>query len=233
MGNRLSIKTRHAISRVFNLLDYDMLGPVYCDEGGDDFWRAKRKPCQRLGITLAEALLRRLRPGGRSLFVGAGVAEIPVLAMETLELGRQVSAFNLRQDEMRVLNRACRSLPFRFRAQDAGKAAGRFDHLWIVSVLNDPERFPELSPVSYGRANPLTFQPARFAAERRIVRSLTARCLRKLILPALVTTSTEELVWIAEWCHRRGIPYKVEKKEYPTALVGDPICFIRIGRRQD
>lgn len=232
MKRGLGASTTQTIAAIFKKLDYDVLGPVYCDEGGDDFWRAKRQPCQRLGIKLAEALLRRLTPGGRSLLVGAGVAEIPVLVMETLELGRQVSVFNLRQDEVRVLNRACRSLPFRFRAQDADKAAGWFDHLWIVSVLNDPERFPELSPLTYGRANPLTFQPAKFVVERRIVRRLTDRCLRKLILPALVTTSTEELVWIAEWCHRRGIPYRVEKKEYPTALVGDPICFVQIGRGQ-
>lgn len=233
MKRGLTASTRRTIASIFRRLDYDILGSVYCDEGGDAFWRAKRKPCQQLGITLAEALLNRLKPGGRSLYVGAGVAEIPMLAMETLELGRQVLAYNLRREEVRVLNRACRSLPLAFRAQDADRATGQFDHLWIVSVLNDPERFPELSPLSYGRANPLTFRSAKFVAERRIVRTLADRCLRKLTLPALVTTSTEELLWIAEWCHRRRIPYLVKKNEYPTALVGDPICFVRIGKIQD
>lgn len=230
MKSRLSTKTRHALSRMFDQLDYDVLGPVYCHEGGDAFWKAKRGPCRRLGINLAEAVKSRLKPGGRSLYVGAGVAELPVLTMETMELGRTVEPYNLRREEVAVLNRACRSLPFRFRAQDAGKAAGWFDHLWIVSVLNDPERFPELSPLSYGRANPLTFNSAKFVAERRIVRMLADRCLRKLTLPAIVTTSTEEVLWIAEWCHRRGIPYRIEKKEYPAALVGDPICFVRVGK---
>ena len=51
----------------------------------------------------------------------------------------------------------------------------------------------------------------------------------KLSLPGLVTTTTEEVVWIADWCHRHKIPYLVERKQYPTALVGDPICFIRVG----
>lgn len=229
MRRGLTASTRQTIASIFRMLDYDVLGRLYCDEGGDAFWRAKRRPCRQSGITLAEALLSRLKPGGRSLYVGAGVAEIPVLAMETLELGRQVLVHNLRRMEVQSLNRACQSLPFKFRAQDAGRAAGRFDHLWIVSVLNDPERFPQLSPLSYGRANPLTFQPARFAAERRIVRTLADRCLRKLTLPALVTTSTEELLWIAEWCHHRRIFYRVEKKEYPTAIVGDPVCFVRVG----
>jgi hypothetical protein len=52
----------------------------------------------------------------------------------------------------------------------------------------------------------------------------------KLGLPGLVTTSTEEVVWIADWCHRHRIPYRVERKQYLTALVGDPICFIKVGK---
>ncbi len=224
--------TRHLITEIFHRLDYSELGPIYCHEGGEEFWRAKWKPCQRLGIKLAEVLMRKLRPGGNSLYVGAGVAEIPALVMETLDLARQVSAYNLRRREVRVLNRACRSLPFRFRAEDAGKTPGRFDHLWIVSVLNDPERFPHLAPLSYGRADPVTFDPKRFQKERRIVQTLVDRCMPKLSLPGLVTTSTEEVVWIADWCHRHRIPYLVERRLYQTALVGDPICFIRIGGKE-
>ncbi len=226
---RLRSETVRTIRRIFDGLDYSTLGRVYCDEGGDAFWKAKRGPCRRLGIKLAEALVARLKPDGRSLYVGAGVAEIPLLAMETLELGREVTAYNLRADEVAVLNQACKGLPFEFAAADAGTAPGVFDHLWIVSVLNDPERFPYLAALSYGRADPVTFDPRKFAGERRIVRILADRCLRKLALPALVTTSTEELVWIAEWCHRRGIPYRVGNERYPTATVGDPVCFVRIG----
>ncbi|HXF91709.1 MAG TPA: hypothetical protein VNK46_03040 [Nitrospiraceae bacterium] len=223
-------ETVRTIRRIFDALDYSTLGRVYCDEGGDEFWKAKRGPCRRLGIKLAKALMGRLKPGGRSLYVGAGVAEIPALAMETLELGRQVTAYNLRADEVAVLNHACKGLPFELAAADAGTAPGMFDHLWIVSVLNDPERFPHLAALSYGRADPVTFDPKTFADERRIVRMLAGRCLRKLTLPALVTTSTEELVWIAEWCHRRGIPYRVGAERYPTATVGDPVCFVLIGQ---
>jgi hypothetical protein len=117
-----------------------------------------------------------------------------------------------------------------FRAVDAGRAKGLFDHLWIVSVLNDPEQFPHLSPLSYGRSNPLTLDPVEFNRERRIVRALVARCMEKLAKPGLVTTTTEEVLWIAEWCHRHRVPYVVGKRNYPTALVGDPICFIQIGK---
>jgi hypothetical protein len=52
----------------------------------------------------------------------------------------------------------------------------------------------------------------------------------KLAKPGLVTTTTEEVLWIAEWCHRYRVPYRVGKRYYPTALVGDPICCIHIGK---
>jgi hypothetical protein len=178
---------------------------------------------------VGEVLLKKLPRGGRSLYVGAGVAELPVLLAEATDLSRQVEPYNLRRSEVTVLNRACRGTPVRFHARSAADARGTFDHLWIVSVLNDPERFPDLSPLSYGNANPVTFNPTRFERQRRVVRSIVESCMPKVSRPGLVTTSTEEVVWIADWCHRHGIPYRVERRQYPTALVGDPVCFIQVG----
>lgn len=232
MRTSLSGSVRQAIAEVFDHLDYKSLESVYCYEGGDEFWRAKREPCRRLGVKVAEVLIRKLSPGGRSLYVGAGVMELPALLAEALELRRQVEPYNLRRSEVTVLNRACRSLPVKFKTQDASSAAGRFDHLWIVSVLNDPERFPHLAPLSYGRADAVTFDPVQFQKERRIIQSIVNRCMPKLSVTGLVTTSTEEVVWIADWCHRHKIPYRVERRQFPTALVGDPICFVRIGVRK-
>jgi hypothetical protein len=229
MPKPLSRSTRTAITRIFARLDYKALGPVYCYEGGDEFWQAKRGPCERLGSRIARALADRLNPHGRSLYVGAGVAELPPLLMEALELQREIEPYNLRRTEVTAINRAGRSLPVRFHRLDAAKAKGRFDHLWMVSVLNDPERFPHLAPLSYGTADPVTFDPRRFEQQRRIVRSIVDRVMPKLSLPGLVTTSTEEVVWIADWCHRKNIPYLVEREQLPTALVGDPVCFMRIG----
>ena len=225
----LSSKERREIDAIFSRLDYAALAGVYCDEGGETFWRAMREPCRRLGIKAASALLPRLRAGGSSLYVGAGVAEIPALVMEASALGRRVSAFNLRREEVGLLRRACGALPVDWRASDAGSARGRFDHLWMVSVLNDPEEFPDLSLLSYGRADPRAFRCAAFSAQRLAVRRLADRCLRRLSLPALVTTSVEEAIWVEEWCQRSGVACRVGKKTYPTAIVGDPICFIRLG----
>jgi hypothetical protein len=227
---KLTPATHRLLTEVYSRLDYDALGPVYCYEGGDEFWRAKRGLCNRLGSQVAVVLRQKLERGGRSLYVGAGVAELPALMMETVELGRTVQPHNLRRAEVAALNRACHSIPLTFYATDAASAKGRFDHLWMVSVLNDPERFPHLSPLSYGRGNLLTLDPLRFAQERRIVRTLVARCMGKLMRPGLVTTTTEEVLWIAEWCHRHRVPYLVGKRYYPTALVGDPICFIQISK---
>jgi hypothetical protein len=227
----LSLKTRAAVAALFKRLDYATLGRIYCDEGGDAFWKARKGPCLTLGLKLGEALRGRLRKDGRSLYVGAGVAELPVLAVETLELGRTVAAYNLRAEEVEVLNQACADMPFRFMHGDASTADGTFDHVWMVSVLNDPERFPELSALSYGRANPATFDPAVFAKERQTVLALADLCLSKLQLPSLVTTSVEEIPWITDWCGTRKIPCLVEGRDYPTAIVEDPACFIRIGER--
>lgn len=229
MTQRLHRKTQQRIAEIFRRLDYAALGPVYCDEGGDEFWEAKRGLCRRRGGTIAAALRKKLTLGGRSLYVGAGVPEIPPLMMEILELKRTVDAYNLRGKEVSVLNRACSQTGLRFLRGDAGSARGRYDHLWIVSVLNDPERFPDLAALSYGRATPLTFNHQRFEKERRIVRRLVNQCLRKLRRPGWVTTTTEEVQWIAEWCHRRAIPYALQDKQYPTATVGDPVCFVRVG----
>ena len=232
MAAEMGRATKALIAKVFAQLDYKTLGRVYCYEGGDEFWHARRKPCQRLGIAVAEALMKKLPRGGRSLYVGAGVGELPALLAEACERQRQVEPYNLRKSEVAALNRACRTLPVSFRARDAAFARGPFDHLWIVSVLNDPERFPHLSPLSYGQADPVTFNAARFQKERKIVQSIVNRCMPKLSLPGLVTTTTEEVVWIAEWCHRNKIPYLVERSQYPTALVGDPICFMNVGMRR-
>jgi hypothetical protein len=229
MPRPLNPQTSRTIADIFRRLDYAALGPVYCDEGGDEFWKVKRGLCRRRGSIIAAALRRNLPVGGRSLYVGAGVPEIPPLFMELLELRRTVAAYNLRALEVRALNQACRSTGLRFERGDAGQASGRYAHIWIVSVLNDPERFPHLSALSYGRAAPLTFNPRQFQKERRIVRQLVNRCLGKLYRPGWITTTTEEVQWIAEWCHRRNIPYAVENKQYPTATVGDPVCFVRVG----
>lgn len=222
--------TRQQIHEIFNRLNYQKLGDIYCDEGGEEFWNEKREPCQDLGLTVAHILSERLKPGGHSLYVGAGVAELPLLIMETVELKRKPEVYNLRCEEVTILNEACTDVPVRFECKDARLAKGTFDHLWIVSVLNDPEHFPELSALSYGCANPVIFDTKKFYQERQEVETLVGLCLEKISLPGLVTTSVEEIPWVTSWCEKHNISYVVEEEDYPTAIVEDPLCFIQVGR---
>ena len=221
--------TQKAIRQIFRNLDYTALAPIYCHEGGEAFWRAHRQSCQRLGMRLANQLKACLSPNGRSLYVGAGVAEIPPLLMEIQELNRQTMPCNLRKREVDILNHACKNVDLIFHTDDAQAVQGMFDHVWIVSVLNDPEHFPELSALSYGRANPAQFNIMQFQQEREAVLTLTNSCLKKLATPGLVTTSVEEIPWVINWCEQQNVPYSVGKEDYPTAIVKDPICFIHIG----
>ena len=226
---RLKQKTAQQIKQIYQALDYKGLGPIYCDEGGDEFWEDRRGPCQKMGSAIAKALKIRLPPRGRSLYVGAGVPEIPPLLMEHLELNRTVYPYNLRQGEVNILNQAGGENGITFYCGSAESATGTFDHLWIVSVLNDPEEFPNLSVLfSYGRADPLAFDTSAFISERETGIRVFANCMAKLTRPGLLTTSVEELPWLEHWCHTNHRPYHIEEATYPTALVGDPICFIRI-----
>jgi len=228
---RLAKTTTQEIKRIYQNLDYQGLGPIYCDEGGEAFWEDRRGPCQKMGMTIAKALRDRLPPLGRSLYVGAGVPEIPVLLMECLELNRTVSPYNLRSAEVKILNDGMGESRFSFSFGSAELATGLFDHLWIVSVLNDPEEFPNLSVLfSYGQADPFAFNTSAFTREREKGIQLFASCMAKLHKPGLITTSVEELPWVDSWCRTHDHSYHIEDSTYPTALVGDPVCFIHIHK---
>ncbi len=227
--SRLTKKTTQQIKQIYQSLDYNGLGQIYCDEGGDEFWEDRRGPCQKMGIAIAKALKIRLPPQGRSLYVGAGVPEIPPLFMEHLELNRTVCPYNLREPEVHILNKARGEIDLLFFCGSAESATGQFDHLWIVSVLNDPEEFPNLSVLfSYGRADPLVFDTSAFSTERKAGIQLFSNCMAKLTQPGWLTTSVEELPWVEHWCKSHQRSYYIEETTYPTALVGDPVCFIRI-----
>ena len=227
-GPSLRPRTGQVIREVFSKLDYAVLGDVYCDEGGEAFWNVHRKQCQTVGIRIGEALKQRLPQKGKSLYVGSGVAELPMLVLENLEMNRTVQAYNLREREVDILNRACDGLPFAIHAAKAQTAHGTFDHLWIVSVLNDPECFPETSALAYGRADPVRFNPATFQRERTQIRGLLDACLPKLSRPGILSTTVEEVTWMTDWLTRHRIPFHIEEQLYPTAIVGDPLCFIRL-----
>jgi hypothetical protein len=223
-----------AASATLAALDWQALGEVYFHWGGEAFWAEKRPDVLRLGEALARALAGRLPRGGRSLWVGAGVAELPVLLVETMALGREVVACNLRAAEVDALNaglaKAGHGASLRYVAADAATADGEaaFDHVGCVSVFTDPETWPTLSGVSYGRLPPVQVDVERFVAERESARALAAAAFARLQRPGWITTTPEEVAWFLEQAERAGARIDAEEELVETAVVGDPVGFLRV-----
>ena len=223
--------TQARLQRLFEVLDYSELGAIYCEEGGDAFWAAHRDPALQLGTQWAEALAARLPRDGRSLYVGAGVAELPALVMETQDLGRQVEIASLQAAECTSLNEALARAEIEgieFVCRDAAAVEGRFDHLSLVSVLTDPELYPVSSAVGYGRLPPVLLDVEAFVAEREGLRRLAQAVLGRVAAPGWVTTSVEEVAWLLDAAPRASVALEPDDETLPTAIVGDPIGFLAV-----
>jgi hypothetical protein len=221
------------VERLFASLDYRTLGGIYCHEEGDDFWDERRDDVVRAGLQWAGALGARLG-SGRSLYVGAGVAELPALIVETTDLDREVHIATLNAPECDSLNQSLAALGlsdrihFHFRDAGAVLREDAFDHLSLVSVLNDPEQYPTVSDVSYGRLHPVFLDLSLFETERKRLRTLVESLLDALQLPAWVTTTVEEVPWIMAAAEGRGLQVEADEDVIESAVVGDPIGFLRI-----
>jgi len=220
--------------RVFDAIDWRVLGEVYFHEDGERHWAERRKLVVELGSQLARRLARQVERGGTSLWVGAGVAELPVLLGEVQVLGRTVLACNLIAEECDVLNAAIAEvapdLALRYQAGDVQQLAGErtFDHLGCISVFTDPERWPALSGVSYGRMPPVQLDVEQFVAERDQARALAATVFARLQRPGCITTSAEEVSWFLELCEAHGLEVEASDDLIETAVVGDPVGFLAV-----
>lgn len=233
--------TQQLIRKVFDALPSERIGEVYCDEGARDFFETMRPRIVEDGFEWADQLAKRLRRIGGppcSLYVGAGLAELPALLCEALDLDRKPVATNLREDECKLLNdalRKCGVAPNRlaFVARSAQEGAGQreFSHVSIVSVLTDPETFPTVSGLEYGRLPVVMLDVAEFERERAAIRELLDVALRRLSAGGLVTTTAEETPWILDWAGRREPPRIVTPDDVSidTAVVGDPIGFLHVA----
>jgi len=226
-----------ACNRLLEALDWKALGEIYFHWGGEQFWQQRRPRVVEYGLRWARALMGHLTYGARSLHVGAGVAELPVLLAETMVRGRSVVATNLRGDECAVLNAGLQRCDLQsllqFEARDAADVAaaapGTFEHLGCVSLFTDPETFPLLSDVTYGRIAPVQVDVELFVAERERARALAQRLFAALLRPGWISTTAEELAWFLELIEAAGGQYRVEEEMIDTAVVGDPVGFVRVG----
>ena len=232
-----SVQVQSLAQRLFDELDYETLGAVYCDEGGREFWDAHREPALNLGMRWAAACVERVSPGGRSLYVGSGVAELPVLLTEACDLNREVHVFNLDGSECESLNASLEAVGLsdlvRFQNVDAAVAVSSdpgmsYDHLSVVSVFNDPVRYPSVSGVAYGRTPPPLLDIPAFVAERDQLRGLATAILGGLSIPGVITTTVEEVAWFLSAAADRGLTIEADEEMVPTAIVGDPLGFLRV-----
>lgn len=215
-------------------VDWAVLGQVYFHDGGEARLRARQPALLEHGEQWARAANKRLQRGGRSLWVGAGLGDLPAMLAEVLLLERRVLATNLRSRECRSLNDSLRRVNFEgleILCRDAGEVAaaeGGYDHLAAVGLLTDPETFPLLSGVGYGRIAPVQLDLAAFAAEREAARGLLQRLWQGLRRPGLVTTTGEEAAWYLDQGSAAGVAVEVDDPGLPSAIIGDPIGFLRV-----
>ena len=188
---------------------------------------------------------------GKSLYFGAAVAELIPAVCETILLGRSVRLINLPGPEPELINGALERaeqrlatlgsnagglLP-RIEINQRALERGRFDHLWVTSVFSDPEAFPALHDELYDLLPRKGSQPSagkvrtgrgNLPLERKRARELMRRLVARLVSPALVTTSEEELPLLESALAERGLAAAPSTRPRLSAIVGDPICSYAI-----
>lgn len=228
-----------ALAALHAELDWARLGASYCEGDGSEFFDDERR--ERVldtGILLAERVFQSAPQHGprRSLYVGAAVAELAPILAEALVLGREVVWLNLPSDEAHELTRALRTVGTRLSLDLPTPRStpietcppASFDHLWMVSVLTDPDAFPALHDHLYERVGgPLATGRGRLAEDRTRANTLVELWLDRAARPTLVTTTDEELRLIEPVIRRRGGAWIVAEPAQESALVGDLVRFCR------
>jgi hypothetical protein len=209
-------------------LDWELLEGLYCWEGGEGFFSdEQREAMWDAGLQIAAGLSDRLAelPAGgprRSLYVGAAVAELVPMLVESLVLGREVCAVNLPGPEVDELNCALEAVgvELRFEAEAPREPV---DHLWVVSVLTDPEAFPALHDELYQREGEAATGTGDLVSERARAAELVEGWCDGLARPALISTTDEEAGFFEAEAERRDRRFKVPRIGRLTAIVGDAL----------
>lgn len=228
-------RSQELCGRVFKAIDWSALGDLYFHEDGEAEWEHRRDKLMEYGFEWARSLLRRLPDEGGSFYAGAGVAELPVMIAEVCVRGRSVRAANLRVRECEILGDALRRHHLRDRVRIEPVNASTivteasYDHLGCVSLFTDPESWPHLSGITYGRLAPVQIDVGQFETERTKARALAASLFDGLKRPGWITTTVEEVSWFLEVAGQRQATINAEEDLLPTAVVGDPIGFLHVS----
>lgn len=209
-------------------LDWELLERLYCWDAGEGFFGdEEREALWDAGLQIAAGLsdrLAELAADGprRSVYVGAAVAELVPMLVESLVLGREVCAVNLAGPEVDELNRALEAIGVAVRFGTELSSA-EYDHLWVVSVLTDPEAFPALHDELYQRTGADSMGTGDLVDERQRATRFVESWCAGLTRPALITTTDEEIGFFAAEAERRDRRFKVPKVGRLSAIVGDAL----------
>lgn len=225
-------------------LDWVSLGACYCEGDAQDYFDAERREALvEVGLHLADDVAAGLPHGGpgRSLYLGAALTELAPILAEQLVLEREVTWLNRPGPEVDELRRALRTvgqhlglqLPTPSTDEVASVPASSCDHLWLVSVLTDPDAFPALHDALYERSGgELATGRGDLDGERRRAEELVCDMLERAVLPCALTTTDEELEIVGPLAVRRGLTLRVPDAGRLSALVGDAVRVCRLDRSQ-
>lgn len=230
-------------------LDWERLGRSYCEGDGTGFFDDElRERWLDVGLQIADALAAALRGSrGRSVYVGAALAELPTMLVESIVLEREVAWVNLPGDEIEELERVVRlaaakfgvALPLPSTTPLESLPRASFDHVWMVSVLTDPDHFPALHDELYERhGTDLATGRGDLDADRARAGILAESVLALAEPGAVLTTSEEELAVLVPIVRNRGLALQPLDRgraapRPETAIVGDVVRFLRIVPRKE
>lgn len=230
-----------ALGAVEGELDWAEIGRTYCEGDGSDFFeRGLRERVRDTALLFADDLANALGGShGASLYIGAAVAELPLILADHLVLGRAISWVNLDSIETRELARAIElvgermhlALPRPHASYLASLTPASFDHIWLVSVLTDPDHFPALHDELYERTG--THEATGRGSlddERRRAGELIDRALDCAASPCVLSTTEEELTLICPRLAQLGWSLALSPGRRKTAIVGDRVCTGRLTR---
>ena len=232
-----------ALGALGDELDWELLGRSYCEGDGSDFFdEAFRARILETGMRFAEDIGRALGEArGRSLYLGAEIAELPLILAEHLVLGRRVEWLNIDCAQTTELVRAIRAVSARVAVDLPVPRVGGLheiepgscDHLWMVSVLTDPDSFPALHDTLYERAGgPLATGRGSLADDRRRADELVEVLLECAAPRCVLSTSDEERSVIEPLVARRGWVLEFARGGRLSSIVGDRVRIGSLTRRQ-
>ena len=226
------------VARMEEVIDWVAMGHEYCHEGGESFFEGEQRDAIReAGLLMATDLrdaLATLPEGspGQSLWVGAALAELVPILTDHLVLGRSVHWHNVDCPETSELNRALELVESETGVDlprisiDPCPTRNRYDLLWMVSVLTDPDAFPALHFHLYEREDSEgVVLPGQLETEDKQATEWTRDLLSRLELPGLLVTTDEEFGFFKDAADRSSRLLIDPQQGRLSGIVGDLVRF--------